>query len=684
MLRRVGILFVLCLATAIIMSACGDSKQEATYEPVLQGIDVASFDTTCKPCDDLYQYVNGTWLANNPVPAEYGSWGMFYQIYENNNKVLKQILEDAAAHPAQDGTIHRKIGDFFYAAMDSAGTETAGLDPLRSTLAEIDAIANLQDLHRVISELHAEGLTFAFDIDGELDVTNSSQYILYVSQGGLGLPDRDYYTRDDEESVTLRNQYVDHMATMFGLLGDDAAHAKEEADDVMAIETRLAKASLTNVEYRDPSTWYDWKTVEEANEIIPNFPWDEYLAAIGHPEIEAFSMTPEKFFVELNKLMQEMPLDSWKAYLRWHLIDNLAQYLSSEFVNADFAFNGTILNGTKELRPRWKRALSKVNTYLGEGLGQLYVEKTFPPESKQRALEMVKNLKAAFRKRLADRPWMSEETRAKAIAKLDAFGQKIGYPDKWRDYSSLKIDRGPYVENIRRARAFDKQYELNKIGKPIDETEWGMNAQAVNAYYHPIRNEIVFPAGILQPPFFDGQADDAVNYGAMGIVIGHEMTHGFDDMGSRFDADGNMVDWWTDEDREKFTAATDRLVKQFDEYTVLDSLHVNGKLTLGENIADLGGMRISYEALQIARQGKEDPMIDGFTQNQRFFLSAAQATRENSTPESTKRQVLSDEHTPWPLRMAAAASNLTEFEEAFGCKDTDPAMRPPAERIEIW
>ncbi len=684
MVKRISGLAALMLAAGLLIVGCGTTEQ-AAYQPVTRGIASADFDTTVLPCQDFYQYVNGNWRARNPVPPQYGSWGLMHELYENNLKVQKQILEDVSAKSQPKGSVAQKLGDFFASAMDSAAIEAAGIEPLREDFARIEAIASLADLQTLVAGYPLEGVGVFFDAGAEQDVTNSEQVILYVGQGGLGLPDRDYYTREDSASQVLRQQYAAHVARMLALSGVDEAAAQGRAEAIMAIETRLAKASLTNVESRDPSNWYNWKTMAQVDSLTPRFSWGKYLAEIGIPQVESFSISPEKFFVEMNAILAETPLDDLKSYLRWHLVDNAAPYLSSTFVTADFEFNGTTLGGRKEQHPRWKRALGRINAYIGEGMGQLFVERTFPPESKRKAMELVTNLKTAFRNRLSNLAWMSDGTKATALAKLEAFGQKIGYPDKFRDYSALEIDRGRYLDNVRNGRRFETRRNLNKLGKPVDPGEWEMNPQEVNAYYHPLKNEIVFfAAGILQPPYFDGEADDAVNYGAIGMVIGHEMTHGFDDMGSRFDADGNMVEWWTAEDRRKFDSVTAQLVAQFNEFTVADGVPVNGQLTLGENIADLGGLTIAFEALQLARQGKADPMIDGFTQHPRFFLSFAQAWRAKQTPESSTLQVNPAEHSPDHLRVMGPLSNMAAFQAAFGCGDDSPMMRPTDQRIVIW
>jgi len=523
-----------------------------------------------------------------------------------------------------------------------------------------------------------------FDVDVFSDLQNSDIDAFYAFPGGLGLPDRDYYLRENEESEELRRKYTEHVANMFLLLGCDTIRAQHDAQEVMALETELAKATPTNVEMRNPETWYAVKTIDQANQLTPNFSWTAYFAALGAPETAQLSAGPDAFFARMDQLITETALDDWKNYLRWHLVHAIAPYLSSPFVNENFRFYGTTLSGIEELQPRWKRVQQPMNAYLGEALGQLYVERAFPPQAKARATELVSNLQAAFKERLTALDWMSAATKEKALAKLGTFSAMLGYPDKWRDYTALEIDRGPYADNVRRAAAFEIRRLVDKVGQPSDPKEWGMNAYTVNAYYNASVNQLVFPAGILQPPFFDAEADDALNYGGIGTVIGHEMLHGFDDQGSKFDQDGNMVNWWTDEDRAKFKDRSQPLIEQFNKYVVADSLPVNGELTLGENISDLGGLTVSYMALQKARAGKEDPMVDGLTQDQRFFLSWSQVWRANSRPESEKLQVQTDGHAPHRHRVNGPLSNMEEFARAWGCKEGDPMVRPDDNRIRIW
>jgi putative endopeptidase len=677
---------LILLAAVAVVIGCG--RQVANTDEVLttniRDIDPKNFDTTCLPCQDFYQYANGTWIKNNPVPKEYGNWGTFREVYERNNKLLKQILDEVSAGHHAAGSVAQKIGDFYSVGMDTAAINKTGIGPLKADFERINAISSVPELCRVISGYHAEGINMLFDTDAGEDLFNSSMTNVWATQGGLTLPERDYYTRDDSASVKLRDQYVEHMTNMFRLLDDDSTSAADHARAVLALETRLAQASWTRTDLRNYPAWYRVKKLSEVKQLAPNFDWQGHFEALGLPNVETISFGPEQFFTGMNKALTEISLDDWKQYLRWNLITTNAFYVGEEFDKENFRFFGTILGGSQERRERWKRILGPINNFMGEALGQLFVERAFTPETKARALEMVNNLRIALRERLERVDWMSDATRAKALEKLDALKTKIGYPDKWRDYSGLQIGKASFVENARAGRAFDTQYKLSKVGKAPDPTEWVMNPQTVNAGYNPVRNDITFPAGILQPPFFDGEIDDAVNYGAMGMVIGHEMTHGFDDSGRRFDKDGNMADWWTEEDSKRYEERSAKLVEQFNGYYVADSVQVNGALCLGENIADLGGLRLTIRALEIASQGKTDPMIDGFTQRQRLFLSYAQVWRNSTTPEAEKLQVQSDPHPPAQFRVNGPLSNLEEFEAAFGCKEGDRMVRPESERGSVW
>jgi putative endopeptidase len=605
-------------------------------------------------------------------------------MYERNLALLREIMEEAATADAPKGTNQQKVGDFWHTGMDTKSIEAQGLDPLKADLKRVDSIESVEGVAAMVRDLHAEGVAALFDQGIFQDLKNSEQYLYYAVQGGLGLPDRDYYTREDDESAKLREQYVAHVSTMLQLMGDEAEKADAAATSILELETRLAAASMTNVELRDLNNYYNIETLESADEKTPNFSWSRYFERLGLGEMKTFSYAQPDFFAEMNNLLEEADLDTWKAYLRWNLINNFSPYLSDVFVEQDFEFYGKTLRGTEELQPRWKRVVAKTSSSLGEALGQVYVERAFPPQTKARADEMIENLRTTVGIRIKNLAWMSDETKTQALAKLAAFTSKIGYPDEWRDYSKLDIERQSYVANVRAANAFEMRRNLDKIGQPIDRNEWGMSPQTVNAYYSPVMNEIVFPAAIMQPPMFDGEADDAINYGAMGSVIGHEFMHGFDDKGSTFDANGNMENWWTDEDKKLFEERTKILVDQFGGFVAVDDLHVNGELTLGENIGDLAGLTMAYYALRAALEGKDPGEIDGFTPEQRFFLSWAQGWRKNYRPEALKLQVNTDPHSPAKFRVNGPLANMPEFAAAFSCEEGDPMALPADQRAEIW
>lgn len=676
---------IVLMILGVALFGIGFTGLNAMAEGNARGLDRHNLDTAISPCQDFFQYANGTWLKENPVPAAYSSWSVDDEMRERNNTMLKEILETAAKNTdAPKGSNLQKIGDFFATAMDSAKIESDGYKSIQPELDKIATIKSAGDLRNVITEFHTQGNSVLFSCGSEQDLKENTQVIAYATQGGLGLPNRDYYTKTGEEAQKIRDQYLEHVAAMLQLLGDSPDAAKAAAQAIMAIETRLATASLTNVELRDPNNYYNIMTVADADKASPNFPWTAYFKGIGYPEIVRFSYAHPKFFAAMDSLLVRQPVADWKNYLRWHVVHSYAAFMSSPFVNENFKFYSATLAGTKELRPRWKRVLSTINFTMGEALGELFVERAFPPHAKARANEMIENLKKALAVRIKNLPWMTDPTKEMALKKLSTFTSKIGYPDKFRDYSALSIDRSSYVANVRRASAFEYTRGMNKIGKPVDKTEWGMPPQTINAYYNPLLNEICFPAAILQPPMFDGDIDDAVNYGAMGAVIGHEMTHGFDDQGSQFDAEGNMKGWWTDADRAEFERRCDVLVKQFDGYVAVDSVRINGKLTLGENIADFGGLLISYDALQLALAGKDRKPIDGFTPEQRFFLSFAQAWRTNQRPEGMKLQINTDPHSPAKWRVLGPLSNMTAFREAFGCKSGDEMVRTDSLQVQIW
>jgi putative endopeptidase len=654
------------------------------------GVQIKFMDKTCKPCQDFYHYADGEWLKSNPIPAAYPSWNSFSELQQRNQDHEREILEAAEAdREAAPGSNEQKIGDFYSSCMNERAVNAEGAEPLEPEFARIEAMKTVSDLQAEIARLQGLGVDAVFRFGSTQDEKNSSQVIGGAEQGGLGLPDRDYYLdtgkKDvDEKNAKIRQEYTEHVAKMFELLGDGAGQAAAEAKSVMNIETELAKASLTRVERRDPDKTYHKMDIAQLKTLMPDFSWPDYFHDFRVPNVESVDVAEPKFFEAVNGAFKGFPLDDWKTYLRWHLVDSAAPALSQPFVDEDFNFNGRILEGTKELLPRWKRCVRATDRELGFALGQVYVKKYFPPEAKARAQEMVNNLIAALREDLKTLPWMGEGTRQQALAKLDAFTTKIGYPDKWRDYSAYKVDRGPYVLNWLRGHQFEFNRDLNKIGKPVDRAEWGMTPPTVNAYYNPLKNEIVFPAGILQPPFFDPKADDASNYGGMGAVIGHEMTHGFDDEGRKFDANGNLRDWWTPQDEKNFNERSACIEKQFDNYVVEGTLHENGKLVLGESIADLGGLTIAYNALEKDLMGKPRPPIDGLTPEQRFFIAYAQVWASNDRPEFERLMVNLNPHALDRLRGIAAPSNMPTFAEAFHCKEGDAMVRPAAIRCQIW
>jgi predicted metalloendopeptidase len=639
-------------------------------------------DRTCKPCDDFYQFAMGGWMKANTIPAEYSSWGSFTVLRDKNLAGMRAILESAANSKAAAGSNEQKIGDFYSSCMDTTAIDAAGSKPLATDLAAVDAIQDRKGLDSEIARLHRQVNNVAFVFGSTPDFKNSSQMIAIAHQGGLGMPDRDYYLRDDEHSKQLRDGYVKHVAKMFELAGDAPDKAAAEAHTVMAFETSLAKASRTRVELRDPEKNYNKMTLAELKNLTPDWSWESYMQSVGSPAAAEINIAQPDFFKELDHQLSATPLADWKIYLRWHVIHNGAPALSDAFVQENFDFYGKQLSGTKELQPRWKRCAQSANQSLGEALGEVYVQKYFPPEAKARAKEMVNNLIAALRSDIPTLSWMGPETKKQALAKLEAFNVKIGYPDKWRDYSKLTIDRGSYLANVRRSQEFEENRDLAKIGKPVDRSEWGMTPPTVNAYYNATFNEIVFPAGILQPPFYDPNADDAVNYGGMGAVIGHEISHGFDDRGSQFDGQGNLRNWWTPDDRKNFDERGQCIVDQFNSYEVEPGLHQNGKLVLGESIGDLGGLSIAYAAYEKSIEGTRPKDIDGFTPEQRFFLGWAQVWGTNQRTEAARLQTNTDPHPLARFRGNGPISNLEVFAKAFGCKKGDPMVREHS--CKIW
>ena len=649
----------------------------------VHGINPADMDTGAKACVNFFQYADGGWIKTHPIPPEYPRWGTFNVLAEENRDKLHGILEALAARKdLVPGSDERKLADFWDTCMDEKAVEAAGAKPIEPELARIAAIKTPAEFQAEVARLQAGGVRVLFGFGSEQDRKNSDEVIASLRQGGLGLPDRDYYLNDDARSKQIREKYAEHVAKMFELLGDGAAQAKAEAATVLALETDLAKISMPRVEMRNPDNTYHRLPTAELAKLAPEFDWPAYLRAQETPAIASLNVAQPEFVRGVGVLLAKLPLDQWKTYLRWHVVSWAAPELSSPFVNEAFDFNGKVLQGTEKIEERWKRCVGATDRQLGFALGRLYVEKYFPPEAKKQADELVHNLIAALHADIETLDWMSPATKKAAIAKLDAFTPKIGYPDKWRDYSAYKVADDSYLANVRRGDRYEFRRTIDKIGKPVDRTEWWMTPPTVNAYYSPSRNEIVFPAGILQPPFFDPNADPAVNYGAIGAVIGHEMTHGFDDQGRKFDAHGNLKDWWTPQDAKNYAARAACVEKQFDAYEVQPGLHENGKLVLGESIADLGGLTIAHMAYERSLNGAQPPVIGGLTADQRFFLAFARVWSGAARPQYEQMQVKVDPHPAAQFRAIAAPSNMPAFAAAFGCKPGDPMVR--AEQCRIW
>lgn len=652
--------------------------------PPIPRFSIEYLDQAADPGADFFRFAAGTWMKNNPVPPDKSRWGGFDELQERNWRLLHGILEDCAAGRNRVSKPVRQVGDFFASAMNTNRLEKLAFKPIEADLKRIEALKSTDDMFRLIAELHLADLDAMFRASVAADAKRSSVYAFYLSQGGLSLPDRDYYLSD--AFATQREKYREHIVRMLGLLRENEASAAKQAATILDLETELAKASKTRVELRDPVANYHKFAVTELSEKAAPLPWQPYLAGAGLGPLKDLVVRQPQFFAALNKLIRQRPLDDWKIYLRWQVLRNSVPYLHAAAENESFSFYGTVLRGQPAQEPRWQRAARAINVGIGEALGQLYVEKYFPPAARTRMTELVGNLKVVFKDRLAKLDWMSAPTRAKALAKFDRFTQKIGHPEKFRDYSKVKIRRDDYLGNVRRAAIFESKRQLARVGKPVDRTEWRMTPQTVNAYFSPLQNEIVFPAGILQPPFFDVEMDDAVNYGAIAVVIGHEITHGYDDQGRKYDAEGNLNDWWTEADVKAFEARAEKVVDQYDGYEALPGLKVNGRLTLGENIADLGGTSVAYEALQraLAKDPAKRKVIDGFTPEQRFFLSLAQLWRVNWREAELRRLLTIDPHSPAQFRAIGPHVNMKEFFDAFNIKPNQPMWRAPELRAKIW
>jgi endothelin-converting enzyme/putative endopeptidase len=630
-------------------------------------------DKSIDPCTDFYAYACSKWQAQNPIPSDRPSWGRFNELQDRGEILVRGILEKYSSDDPKRAPLEQKIGDYYYSCMDEGAIEKAGTKPLESTFERVAALKSKDELARETVQLHRDGVTAFFEFGSQPDFKDAGQVISAAEQGGLGLPDRDYYFKDDEKSVEIRKQYLAHVQKMFQLLGDPADKAQAEAKVVMDIETALAKGSLDRTSQREPEKIYHKMSTKELAGLNPSFDWTAYLGEIGTPPVQSLNVAEPDFFKQFDATLKSTSLEDWKTYLRWHVLHANAAMLSSAFVNENFEFFSKTLQGTKELPPRWKRCVRAATGDLGEALGQKYVEATFGAEGKARTLKMVNDLETALGQDIKTLPWMGEETKKQALEKLKAITNRIGYPDKWRDYSPLKIVRGDALGNSLRSNTFAFQHDLNKVGKPIDKGDWPYPPMTVNASYNPLQNNITFPAGILQPPFFDNKADDAMNYGAIGAAIGHELTHGFDDEGSKFDLNGNLQNWWTDKDKQEFEKRTSCVKDQYAGYNALPEVKLNGKLTLGENTADNGGLRIAYMALLNSFAGKDPAPIDGFSAKQRFFLGFANIWCQNRTDQISRYLANVDPHSPGKWRVNGTLSNMPEFKEAYQCK-TDSAM----------
>lgn len=675
----VGGVLMVGLAGAII---CGCANQNPKGVGVLKKEDM---NLSVKPGDDFFEYANGTWMKNTPIPADRSRYGAFDILAESANEAVHNLLEEAAkTENAPEGSNLKKIQDFYATGMDVEKINAVGYQPLLPEFEAIDAISSKEDLLKSLVHLHKIGVSALFGAGVEQDFTNTEINRMYLAESGIALPDRDYYTNNDENSANIRMEYVKHLTRMFELIGETAELAASNAEKIMAFETRMAKAFNTRLENRNYPAMYNPKSLEVLAAEYPNFDWTGYFKEIGVDINEYVIVTQPKYIAELNSILVEENMETIKLYLKWHLLDASASYLNTEIDEQNFKFFSGVLSGATEQQPRWRRLSSSTGGVLGEAVGQLYVEKYFPAEAKERMLGLVDNLKKALRHRIENLEWMSDSTKTEALAKLDAFGVKIGYPDKWEDYSKLEVGTDSYVQNMWRANEFAFQKNMEDMGKPVDTEKWGMTPQTVNAYYHPLLNEVVFPAAILQPPFFYLDGDDAVNYGAIGVVIGHEMTHGFDDQGRGFDKDGNMKDWWTAGDAEKFDTRAQKLVEQFDGFVAIDSMRVNGKLTLGENIADYGGLTVALEAYKMTLNGQQPADIEGFNNMQRFFLAYSKVWRGNIRDQELKRRLQEDVHSPGRYRVNGGLFNIPEFYAAFEIAPTDPLFRTEEQRAKIW
>jgi endothelin-converting enzyme/putative endopeptidase len=671
------------LPAAGAMAADAPADKPLSSLPYTPGLDVESMDQSANACTDFYQYACGGWVNKNPVPSDQASWSVYHKMADDNQHFLWGILDGLSATTAARSAAQQQIGDYFAACMDETAVNKLGFTPIRATLDSIDNLKSIRELPVLLSRLQMStgGSGLFFDFGSNQDFADSTQVIAFASAGGLGLPDRDYYTKDDAKSATIRKQYMTHVANMFALLGDSAQAAKREADVVLRMETLLAKASLTRVERRNPHNLFHKVNAQELQALTPAFDWSAYLHESGIGSLNSFNVTEPKFYQALDSLWHSVSLADLKVYMRWHVAHATARYLAAPFVNEDFDFFRKTLRGVPQLQPRWKRCVARVDSDLGEALGREFVRRAFGPELKQKALHMTQQIEQAMQTDLEQLTWMTPETKTNALAKLHTLANKIGYPDQWRDYSSVRVRRDDFLGNVQRATLFESRRQLAKIGKPLDRNEWGMTPPTVNAYYDPQMNDINFPAGVLQPPLYDPKMDDAPNYGNTGGTIGHELTHGFDDQGRQFDARGNLHDWWKKDDAEEFTKRVQCVIDQYAQYSVVDELKINSKLTQGEDVADLGGLVLAWMAWEAETRDAALKPRQGFTPQQRFFVGYAQWACENTRPAELRVRALTDPHSPGKYRVNGVLVNMPQFAKAFSCKVGQPMVSPKPCRV---
>jgi putative endopeptidase len=676
-----SIMLAVVTATALSYVSCSNSNTESKKGV---GIELANIDSSAVPGNNFFQFANGSWIKANPIPNDQVRWGTFYILAENNRKHLHEIAEEASRKTdAQKGSPEQLVGDFYYSAMDTVTIEKQGAAPIKGEMEKIEKLNDMTGVLAYVAQMQQWGGSPMFGFYAGQDPKNSEVNVPQIYQGGISLPDRDYYTSPDKAKI--RGEYLNHITKMFSLYGVDDKTAKRYSEIVMKIETSLANASMKRQELRDPYKTYHKVSIADLNAMTPSIKWDEMMKSMNvNGKYDYLILGQPDFLQELQKQVTANSLDNWKIYLKWHLLNFAGNVLSNDFVQEDFNFNNKTLGGQKEIQTRWKRMVVLTDGLVGDALGKLYVAQYFPPDAKKKADELVSNLISVYDERIKKLDWMSDETKKKASEKLHAITRKIGYPDKWKDYNGLDINRESFFRNIVNASQWNYNYVVGQVGKPVDRTQWGMTPPTVNAYYNPPNNEIVFPAGILQPPFFNANADDAVNYGGIGAVIGHELTHGFDDQGRNFDAKGNLTNWWTSEDSMKFVAKAQNIVDLYSSFKVLDTVPINGNLTLGENIADLGGVTIAYDAFKRTKEGKSNELIDGLTPDQRFFLGFATIWAGDIRPEEKLRRVVTDPHSPALYRVNGTLSNIRPFYDAFGLKEGDALYRSDSVRAKIW